>query len=176
MLNHQLVMSEFAAVRVKAVTGDKNCNRVGLARQAMAAVQWILLDIHKAMTGEIAEATVLNRRLTAIKAGLSKEIADAALHNPVSATTFGDRFDTSIRERAEAIQALRQVEPVLKHKGSQGKRRTSPSFKSPSGPPPKRPRIRDSAKATPRQEVTFIPTFKGKSGNRHFPKGRGKGK
>ena len=89
MLNHQLVMIEFAAVRAKAVTGDENRNRVGLARQAMAAVQWILLDIHKAMTGEIAEATVLNCRLTAIKAGLSKEIADAALHHPVSATTFG---------------------------------------------------------------------------------------
>ena len=47
-------MSEFAAVRVKAVTGDENRNGVGLARQARAAVQWILLDImHRTMTGEI---------------------------------------------------------------------------------------------------------------------------
>ena len=160
MINHQLVMSEFAAVRVKAVTGDENRNRVGLARQAMAAVQWILLDIHKTMTGEIAEATVLNRKLTALKCGFSKDITDAALHNPVSATIFGDRFDAAIRENAEAIQALRQVEPVLKHRGFQGKRKPSSSFRPPSGPPAKRPRPRDQPRAAPRQEVTFIPTFK----------------
>ena len=113
MLNHQLVMSEFAAVRVKAVTGEENVNRVGLARQALAAVQWILLDMHKTMTGEIAEATVLHRKLTSIKTSFGKEVVDTALHNPVSNTTFGEEFDVAIREKASNLQALRQVEPAM---------------------------------------------------------------
>ena len=82
-------MTEFSAVRLRLLLP----NRIGMARQAMAAVQWILLDMHKTMTGKIAEATALNRRLTAIKTGFRKEIMDAALHKNVLATIFGDRFD-----------------------------------------------------------------------------------
>ena len=64
--------------------GEENRNRVWLARQALAAAQWILLDMHRTMTGEIAEATVLHRKLTALKTSFNKEVMDAALHNPVS--------------------------------------------------------------------------------------------
>ena len=100
----------------------KNRNRVGLARQALAAMQWILLDMHKTMTGEIAEATVLHRKLMALKTSFCKEIVDCALHNPVSSTIFGDLFDDTIREKADNLQALRQVEPAMV--SHQGKRNT----------------------------------------------------
>ena len=38
---------------------------------------------------------------------------DTALHNPVSKTIYGDRFDEAIREKADNLQALHQVESVM---------------------------------------------------------------
>ena len=60
-------------------------------------------------TGEVAETTVLHshRRLSALKSPLfNVEVVDTTLHNPVSTTIFGDRFDEAIREKADNLQAL----------------------------------------------------------------------
>ena len=121
-----------------AIKEPSNVACVGLAKQAMSSIQAMAEDAINVVANDVAESTVLLRRITAVKAGFNRDITNSIVKAPIQGNTiFGASFNELLREQAEAIEKFAVLQRfVTNPEPSQGHSRFRKPLPTPPPPPP----------------------------------------